>query len=276
MNNIKFNDLLHLSEEQISSAKVRFNTPAEKDKPIELYKTDPDIINKRWLYWRNKKRYFEVGEIAICLVRIYKDNWLLTTIDTVDDEIGVVNGINYTGTPFQEYTPYYGRTIIKFHKDRPNLYNLSLIKDELEVVQILPDTFDDDDFPGYDKVSLSYEQLKSILDRGKKDWISALSNQKAVYLISDTNTGKLYVGKASAKEGMLLERWSAYVKNGHGGNKELELIVQKEGFDYVRKNFKYSILENYNAKIDDSVILDRERWWKKVLLSYQFGYNDNL
>ena len=74
---------------------------------------------------------------------------------------------------------------------------------------------------------------------------------------------------------MLLQRWSNYVSNGHGGNKELEALVECEGFDYVKDNFQYSILENYNAKVDDSIILDRESWWKETLQSRVWGYNRN-
>ena len=273
---IKLNDLLHLTDKQASKAKVKFNRDNGYDDPIDIYKSNPDLINKQWLYWRNKNRYFDVGQIAICLVKIRSEYWLLTTIDTVVEELNVLNGINYKGTPLSEYQEYFGRTIIKFHKSfQTQGVNYSTIADELEVCQILPDTFDDDDFPGYDKVNLSYNQLKSILDRGKKDWIAALESQKAVYLITDTNNGKLYVGSATSSYGMLLQRWSNYVSNGHGGNKELKRIVDSESIEYVQSYFRYTILENYNSKVDDAVVLERESWWKNILLTRTFGYNDN-
>lgn len=274
---IKLNDLLKLSEEQIKRTKIRFNVPSDKENPIELFKNNPDVINKKWLYWRKKKRYFKEGEIAICLVKIQEDKWLLTTIDTVETELNVVDGVNYMGEPLVDYVPYFGRTIISYHKKFQNsTRHFSDVIDELEVSQILPDIFDDDGFPGYDRVNLSYAQLKNIIERGKTDWISALENQKAVYLITDTNTGKLYVGKASAEEGMLLDRWKAYVKNGHGNNTELKRIVDTKGLDYIKKHFRYSILENYNAKVDDAIILKRESWWKEILQTRKFGnYNDN-
>ncbi|WP_338631727.1 peptide deformylase [Clostridium baratii] len=132
------------------------------------------------------------------------------------------------------------------------------MKDNLEVAQVLPSIFDGDDFPGYDKVQVSFKQLETIINRGKRDWIAALENQKAVYLITDKSNGKLYVGSATSDKGMLLQRWTAYIYNGHGGNKELVELVKKEGFDYIKDNFQYSILENYNAKVSDNVILERE------------------
>lgn len=273
---ILLKDLLRFTPEQEEKAKVKFNIYNGSNNPIDIYKNNPDEINKQWLYWRNENRYFRVGQIAICLVRIRDDHWLLTTVDTVDSELNVKNDINYTGIPFDEYKEYYGRTIVKFHKAfQTQGVNYEKVKDQLEVCQILPDTFDDDDFPGYDKVKLSYRQLKSILDRHKKDWIAALENQKAVYLITDLNNGKLYVGSATSETGMLLHRWQDYALNCHGGNKELKKIVDEKGIKYVQDNFQYSILENYNAKIDDETIKARESWWKEILQTKKYGYNDN-
>ena len=145
----------------------------------------------------------------------------------------------------------------------------------MEVQQILPAIFDGNDFPGYDKVRLSYPQLEAVLNHGKRDWIAALENQKAVYLITDKENGKMYVGSATSDYGMLLQRWRSYISNGHGGNKELIELVEKKGINYIKNNIYYSILENYNAKVDDHIILERESWWKETLQTRIFGYNSN-
>ena len=107
------------------------------------------------------------------------------------------------------------------------------------------------------------DKVKIKFNQHKKDWMAALQNQKAVYLITDRSNGKLYVGSATSDNGMLLQRWENYIDSGHGGNKELIELVNKEGIDYIKRNFQYSVLENYNAKVDDSVILERESWWKE-------------
>ena len=273
---IKLNDLLHLSDEQLQITKVKFNKHNGFNNPIDLYISNRDLINKQWLYWRTEKRYFSVGQIAICLVRISSEHWLLTTIDTVDKELNVSNGINYTGTPIKEYESFFGRIIIKFHKTfQPQTVYFNTIGDELEVCQIIPSVFDGDDFIGYDKVKLSYFQLQNIIKKWKRDWVSALESQKAVYLITDTNNGKLYVGSATSDNGMLLKRWEVYVENGHGGNKNLIQLVNEKGIDYIKNYFQYSILENYNSTISDELILERESWWKEVLKTRIFGYNAN-
>ena len=243
---------------------------------MDLYLREPETVNTRWLFWRTKQRYFDVGQIAVCLLKLSSDTWLLTTIKRITKELDIYDGINYDGEELEEYRQYYGRIIIKYHKtmQAQGVY-YSTVRNDLEVLQLLPAAFDGDEFPGYDNVRLSYMQLASILERRKQSWIAALENQKAVYLITDTNNGKLYVGSATSDNGMLLQRWSNYVENGHGGNKELVTLVKEKGFDYVQKYFQYSILENYNAKIDDHVVLKREAWWKDTLHSRQFGYNAN-
>lgn len=276
---IKLNDLLNLTEEQAANTKIRFNMSNGDYDPIELYQDNREEINKRWLYWKGNKSLFQVGQIAICLVRMSKnkDQWLLTTIDTVSKDLNVdKEGIGYEGTPIKEYEKYFGRVIVKFHNEHEQLVRwLNKLKSDLEVSQILPDTFRDDSFPGYDNVKLSYSDLKRIVKNNYDDWIAALSNQKAVYLITDTNTGKLYVGSATSKDEMLLKRWKDYLETGHGGNQELIKLVEAEGIEYIEKYFQYSILENYNANESDDFVLGRESWWKDVLKSEDFGYNGN-
>lgn len=180
---IKIDDLLRISDEDATNVKVKFNQNDGNENPMELYLSDPEIVNSQWLFWRNKQRYFNVGQVAICLLKLSYDTWLLTTIKRVTDEYGVYNGINYSGEEISEYSQYFGRVIIKYHKTAQTqgmFYNT--VKNELEVLEILPNMFDGDEFPGYDKVRLSYMQLCSIIERQKKSWVAALENQKAVYL----------------------------------------------------------------------------------------------
>ena len=275
MKEILLENFLKLKEFK-NRVKVRFNQYNHYDNPMELYKLNSNIVNNQWLFWRTKLRNFSVGDIAVCLLKILNDKWLLTTVKRVTKEFDVKNGINYEGEEIEEYKQYFGRLIITYNKDhQTQCCNYERIQDKLVINQILPDVYDGEDFPGYDNVRLSYQQLSTIINNHKKDWVSALENQKAVYLITDTCNGKLYVGSATSKNEMLLSRWSSYVNNGHGNNVALKELVKKEGFEYVKKYFQYSILENYNAKVDDKIILNRESWWKETLCSRKFGYNEN-
>lgn len=276
MKKILLNDLLNMPADMANNAKIKFNQNNGFDDPMDLYLREPEVVNTQWLFWRTKQRYFYVGQIAVCLLKLSWDTWLLTTIKRVTKELNVYDGINYEGEELEEYRQYYGRVILKYHKtvQTQGMY-YNTVCDELEVLQVLPAVFDGEEFPGYDNVRLTWHQLESILKRRKQSWIAALENQKAVYLITDCSNGKLYVGLATSDNGMLLQRWSNYAQNGHGGNKELVALVNEKGFDYVKQNFQYAILENYNAKIDDKVVLKRESWWKETLQSRSFGYNKN-
>ena len=244
-----------------------------------LYMKNPEIINNQWLFWREKNKNFKIGEIAICLLKIGYDQWLLTTIKKITNDLNIRNGINYEGTELPEYSKYYGRIILSFHKTLQNpVVTKDTVWNQLEVLQILSSPFDGIDFPGYDSVNITFHELEAIITRHKRDWIKALENQKAIYLISDKSNGKLYLGSATGDNGMLLQRWSAYIANGHGGNVELRKITEdpSKGFSYVQENFSYAILENYNARVDKNFILKRESWWKSTLKTrVTFGYNMN-
>lgn len=276
MEQLLLQDLLHISDDEMNQVKIKFNQFNGSTNPMDEYQLDPEVVNSRWLFWRNKRRYFYVGQIAVCLLKLSEDLWLLTTIKRVVEEFNVQQGVNYRGEELPEYRALFGRVIIRFHKTfmTQGRYYREIMND-LVVNQILPDQYDGDNFPGYDNVRLSYWQLSAIINKAKQDWVAALRSQKAVYLITDKNTGKLYVGSATSDNGMLLQRWTAYVKNGHGGNKELMALVEKLGFEYVKSHFQYSILENYNQKVEDKVILERESWWKETLQSRKWGYNAN-
>lgn len=228
-------DLLNLKQEDLDRAKIKFNQNNGEDEPMEVYLQNPDEVNNTWLFWRTEKRYFSVGEIAICFFQLSWNTWLLSTIKEVIKELDVINGINYEGKELEDHIPYFGRVVVKYHKKHQTQVRYAKgIIDELEVEQILPSIFDGIDFLGYDKVRLSYEQLSTIVYRHKRDWVAALENQKAVYLITDKSSGKQYVGSAYGDNGMLLQRWTNYVDNGHGGNKLLKSTVDELGFEYVK------------------------------------------
>lgn len=276
MQDILLNDLLSLSEKDLNRTKIKFNHYNGETDPLQEYLLNPEIVNNQWLFWRGNRRNFSVGQIAICLVRMTGDTWLLTAIKEVTTELGIQNGINYEGVEIEEYRKYFGRVIVKYKKsDQVGCRNYNSVSNELVIQQILPDVYGGEEFPGYDNVVLTYKQLDTINRMGRRDWIAALENQKAVYLITDLETGKLYVGSATSERGMLLSRWRNYLNNGHGGNKLLRELVEEKGFDYVKRNFQYSILENHNSIVDDNIIRMRESHWKNILHTKSVGYNLN-
>jgi len=276
MAKIMLNDLLHFDAAEVPNVRVKFNISNGYDDPLDLYKTNPDEVNVTWFLWHDDRRYFNVGQTAICLLKLRGDQWLLTTIKKITRLLDVTDGVGYDADEVKEYEQYFGRLVVEYHNPcRTMGRKYENVMDELEVVQILNEQYTGNEFPGYENVRLSYPLLKNIVDRQLPGWVDALRNQKAVYLITDTKTGKMYVGSATSQTGMLLQRWSSYAADGHGGNVELRELVKQQGFDYVKDNFQYSILENYNARMDDGYILKRESWWKETLCTRTHGYNKN-
>ena len=248
---LSLNDLLHLNDEELKHTKIRFCIPprGSDDNPIEVFKRNPEeILN--WLFNRRKNGFFSVGDNAICLVRLKNDPdlWLFAAMQKVVKDLDVWDGRAYEGKDFDRYKPLCGRVIIRFHKGQYSLLKADTVMDdghiamdEFEVVQVLSDVFDDNPFPGYDQISLPWREIERIIVRNLMDWRNALEHQKGVYVITDRATGKLYVGSATSDKGMLLKRWSDYVRDGHGGDVELRKVVEEKGFDYVKNNFTYTL-----------------------------------
>ena len=100
------------------------------------------------------------------------------------------------------------------------------------VKEILEEPYYTESFPGYENIDISFTTLQSIYKQSDAEWKTALSI-KGIYLITDTKTGKRYVGKADS-DGGIWRRWRHYIRNGHGGDVDLERLINTKGFDYVK------------------------------------------
>jgi len=128
-------------------------------------------------------------------------------------------------------------------------------------------------FPGFDRVLLSYADLQLLtMDSRYTDWRTALGAVQGVYLIADTSTGKLYVGKADGTE-RILGRWSAYAKDGHGGNVALRGLADLDT-DHARY-FRFSILRVFGPSVPAAEIDEAESHFKQALLTRLYGMNRN-
>lgn len=273
---LTLNKVLHLSDEQLSQTKIRLNTYNGETDPLDEFKRDPQILLS-WNFYNTTIKNYNNTKYSIGLVDMKHGHWLLFTVAEITRDLNLLGGVGYEYRELQEHKPLFGRLIVKYKNSvRKMVRNAKDFINELEVLELLPNEFTGENFTGYDNVKLSYDQLKTALERNQT-YINAFRNQKAVYLITDTNNGKLYVGSATSDNNLLLSRWRTYIDNGHGENVAFLAIINDPllGFEYIKNNFQYSILENYNQKISDEFIFSRERYWKEVLKSVEFGYNKN-
>ena len=129
-------------------------------------------------------------------------------------------------------------------------------------------------FIGYDKVVLTYAELKEVVENRDvyELWQAALSAVNAVYLIVDTKSGQQYVGSAYGKDG-LLGRWRIYVDSLHGHNKLMKEVICAHPDRY--KFFQFSILQILPKTLTDVEVIHTESLWKEKLQSSRCGMNDN-
>ncbi len=268
---IFLNEILKL--DNLDNVKIRFNLMFKDNwNPIEIFKKEDFNVLLEGQYWNYiKKKSYKYGQITLGFIRINNNDelWLLFHVGKITKDLNKLDGVGYEYEILPQYEKYFGRLIIKFKNKTQNMIrNANSVINHCEVFQILPDIFENDIFPGYDKVNVSWEEMSRVIS--KESWKTALQNQKGVYLITDISNGKMYVGSAYG-ENMILGRWQSYIKTGNGGNVELK----KMNFDYIKKNFKYSILDIFKSTTDDQNIISRESWWKSVLQTREFGYNKN-
>jgi hypothetical protein len=141
----------------------------------------------------------------------------------------------------------------------------------LPIIEIMREKQVMAEFPGYNKVTVSHQELRTIIGQRIASWHGALANIKGIYLITDKATGGQYVGKASGDDG-IWSRWSSYAKNGHGGNVELKKLLRQKGEGHMA-NLQYSILEIADTLASDADILARESYWMRALGSRTHGLN---
>lgn len=167
-----------------------------------------------------------------------------------------------------------GKLVIKFNKNfRASYVNLENYVSKLKLCEIKREIYKVVSFPGYAKVDIQFDLLKEIINCSDYGWKTALSNVKGVYLITDKSNGKLYIGSAYGSNAFW-QRWTEYVNNGHGNNKLLKEVINKNGISYS-SNFTFSILEICNINSMDDEIIGKESFWKDRLLTRKFGYNEN-
>lgn len=267
---ILLSDIINFDD--LNNVKIRFNLMFNDNwNPTDIFKNADTATMLNGQYWNYKKsKSYKQGQITIGFLRLKEKNlWLLFHVGRVTKDLNQFDGVGYEYEVLPEYEKYFGRLIVKYKNNSQTMIRLATsVMDECEVVQLLSDTFDNDIFPGYDKVKLSWGELRRVIE--KEGWKTALQNQKGVYLITDVSNGKMYVGSAYG-DYMILGRWHSYLRSGHGENVELKKIP----FEYIQKNFEYSILDIFKSTIDDKTVISREIWWKNVLKTREFGYNLN-
>ncbi len=260
--------------------KVHFATPffdkvtKTLKHPLDAWVRDPD----EWLGWqvgRGKKNVFDKPYI-FSLMDFPRENdiWLFGGIFRVL----ATHKDHYEVELADDGAHFVGRLKLRYYHGTRGGKRGGLFEkhyDSIEVAEILPEPFSGRRFQGHHKIDLSFVELEDLVSRDRPEWKAALS-VNGVYLITDTKTGKRYVGSAYGSEG-IWGRWANYAGSGHGGNKQLRQIVGSDRA-YPRANFRFTLLEFFRfGTFDREDAREREGHWKEVLLTrnQKFGLNSN-
>jgi hypothetical protein len=251
--------------------KIHFAVWNRIHEPLDVFVRDREEW-KGWNSWRGGRDDFS-RRFIFSLIRYYHQpaKWLFGGIF----EVVKRNPKGNTVILVDLYQEYIGRLLVHYPGPgvRGRAFYLANHFDELKVAQVLEKPFEGEAFCGYENVEHGFSQLEAIFKQNKADWKAALENVKGVYLIVDKSNGKMYVGSAYGDSG-IWSRWACYIGTGHGWNDQLTKLIAVKGIKYARENFQFSILEFRSMRTDDKAIIDREQYWKRALLSCEFGYNN--
>lgn len=173
--------------------------------------------------------------------------------------------------PSQLLSSLVGRLVVEWSRDAVNWAKTGASASLFPVVEIAdPEVVP---FPGFDHVLITHAQLQAVLEDCRYSaWRTALGAVQGIYLIADTSTGQLYVGKADGGE-RILGRWTAYARDGHGGNIALRELA---GLDATHaRHFQFSILRVFGPSVPTTEVDEAESHFKRALLTRQHGLNRN-
>lgn len=277
---IKLNNILHLSEKELSKFKLHLAANNGQEEPLDAFARSFNDW-KHWNEWRGNKNDFN-REYIFTLMPDYNRNnkyifgGVFSVLERFDNY--KETKIGYKIEQSALYKELTGRLVVDFERYkgmRGRAFRFENFIDSMTVSEITEKPYGGVPFPGYDNVVLPYSMLELLVANQKQDWVAALGNVKGIYVIVDKNNGKKYIGSAYGDYGIWI-RWSCYAITGHGYNDGLVELINKKGLDYARQFFQFAILEVLPMRSEDEYVIEREKHWKNVLLSRgEYGYNRN-
>lgn len=280
---IYLNDVLHLTKEQIENSRIELNMTVGRsgeayiNRWLELDSKakESGISDCSYWGWYGNKRNFRPGQWVFSFAKMSYDEWMLISAAEIID---VPEHTRAKVAILEQYKNLFGRMIIKHYKGQTReryVFKMENRINDCEVKEILPCIYSGDRFEGYDNVFLPFRKLKQVFSGEiMPTYCEALKKITGVYCLTDTHTGKLYIGSATG-EGGVAQRWGNYLDSKHGGNVKLIDLYEKEGPEYFEKFFTYTLVEYFGLSYDPDAIKQREQYWKHCLDTIKHGYNDN-
>lgn len=166
---------------------------------------------KEWQEWQTK-RNFERPLIVSLIQLQHQHQWLFSGCfrQNGSEFFSDKNLHRYKTSALAEAEDLTGRLVVRYARDGRNSYRKAeRCADEMTVHSLRPERLTTEAFPGYRRVIVSKRQLDLIVAQQIESWKTALSSVAGVYLITDTRTGRHYVGSACGVGG-IWQRWCEY------------------------------------------------------------------
>ena len=262
---------LQLTGLAATECKIHLATHNGIEDPLDVYLSGSFDEWQRHQTRKNFERKFVISLIALRP----SNSWLFAGVHTSGPATSLSDGtFHYPLAEKSECGELNGRLVVHFKRPSRQAYlKAESWSESLQVTELRASRLAIAHFPGFKLVHLTKDQLDLIVREQLPEWRSALSSVAGIYLITDSETGKKYVGSATGQGG-IWDRWCAYSSTGHGGNVELRQVMKELGSDHTR-NLRYSVLEIADTHASSSEVLQRESHWKQVLLTRRHGLNAN-
>jgi len=260
---MKFSDFLDIDQ---NDCRVHFASGTHKDNVLELYFNDEfqeyqslqsnNVFGTKYIISlignADNSEYLFVGVYEVLGAEQNNGRFMVHSDGT---------GLKYNTELISGFDHLIGRLVVKPTEKIGVKYirKGEAIIDDLQVVE-------------YKSKKASRSMLENIIKTNNDSFKAGLSSMKGVYLITDIENNKLYVGSAYGMQGFW-GRWSEYASSFHGGVKKLRALMKTDQTAF--NHFKYSILEVYDHKTPNNEIIICETLWKERLRSKYVGYNDN-
>lgn len=282
---IYLNEVLNLPKSEYPEWTICLNNGNEQE--VYSFTEDEDRLLEHisWKKTSGKPSSFRNIYTKFCLqfLRLDKDKkWDQWLFLGAYENFGVKNFSDghqvYELKQLDRFSHFVERLIIRYKKKQgAKRAKLSIENIEtIEIVSILEKKYVqlNKPFDGYDKISLSFNDLKAIINSNTDNWRILLENVNCIYAITDTLTGKVYIGSTYGYSGVW-QRWSCYVNtNGHGNDVVLKDLIEND-YNYGN-NFVFTVIEPFfNRDGNAPYILEREKYWKRVFSTQKFGNNKN-
>ena len=278
----KLEEKLPLAEKERKKYKINFHNYNSVEQPLSAFVRSREEFHE-WNRWGGGKYRHLNRDYSFALIQFpfEQDIWLFGGIYKVsncekkehfaDDRSKVwICNVELE----EKWKEHIGRLKIHYKKSRRPIQNLEKCYSKMYISETLKELYTGEKFCGYENICHSFKALQHIWRIEKSDWKEQLTNIQGVYLITDTKTGKLYVGSAYG-ENRIWGRWRDYFEHGHGDNQALIKLMKSKKKKYAEDFFQFSLLEYWKEDKKDAFVIQRENHWKDALCSRQHGYNQN-